>query len=86
MRITCPNCGDRDLREFTYRGHALAVSRPSEDAGPEDWDDYLHNRDNPAGTTEDLWYHDPCGTWFICERDTTSHAIHSTRFASGGET
>ena len=81
MRITCPHCGERDLREFTYRGDAIALSRPDEGAAPQDWDDYLHNRDNPAGLTEDLWYHDPCGTWLVARRDTTTHAIETTRAA-----
>lgn len=82
MRISCPHCGERDLREFSYRGHALALSRPKEGASAEQWDDYLHNRDNPAGETEDLWQHIPCGTWLIAERDTNTHAIARTRFAA----
>ncbi len=75
MRITCPCCGTRDRREFTYQGDALALERPGRDAGPEAWDDYLHNRDNPAGRLRDLWYHDPCGAWMVVERDTVSHAV-----------
>lgn len=78
MRLTCPHCGERDLREFTYRGHALALSRPSADAAPSEWDDYLHNRDNPAGATRDLWYHGPCGGWMVAERNTVTHEILST--------
>ena len=79
MRITCPHCGERDLREYSYRGHALALSRPDELADPDAWDDYLHNRDNPAGKTEDLWHHVPCGTWLVTERDTVTHEIVATR-------
>jgi methylglutamate dehydrogenase subunit B len=78
MRLTCPYCGLRDRREFTYQGDALALSRPSEGASPEDWDDYLHNRDNPAGPTRDLWYHDPCGAWIVVERNTVTHEITGT--------
>ena len=81
MRIECPHCGERDLREFSYRGHALALNRPSEAAEPREWDDYLHNRANPAGATEDLWQHVPCGTWIVAERDTVTHQIASTRRA-----
>ncbi len=77
MRLTCPYCGERDRREFTYQGAAVALSRPSENAGPEAWDDYLHNRDNPAGATRDLWYHDPCGAWLVVERDTVTHEIQA---------
>ena len=73
MRLTCPHCGMRDLREFTYMGDALALSRPSEGADRLIWDNYLHNRDNPAGLTRELWYHGPCGTWMVAERDTVTH-------------
>lgn len=78
MRITCPYCGERDRREFTYQGAALALSRPSEDASSQDWDNYLHNRDNPAGKTRDLWYHDSCGSWIAVRRNTVTHEIHAT--------
>ncbi len=79
MRISCPYCGERDLREFTYRGHALALVRPQEGASAAEWDDYLHNRENPAGPTSDLWHHDPCGTWLVAERNTVTHDINRTR-------
>ncbi len=75
MRITCPHCGERDGREFTYQGDALALNRPAPDAGEAAWDDYLHNRENPAGDTRDLWYHDPCGAWIAVDRNTVTHAI-----------
>ena len=78
MRLTCPHCGERDLREFTYRDHALALSRPPEAAGPPEWHEYLHIRDNPAGDTRDLWYHGPCGGWMVVERNTVTHQIRST--------
>ena len=78
MRITCPLCGERDRREFTYQGHAVALDRPAADAPLEVWDDYLHLRDNPAGPTRDLWYHDPCQTWVVVDRNTVTHAITGT--------
>ncbi len=79
MRIPCPHCGPRDLREFTYKGAAL-MDRPTGDWS-EAWDAYLHLRDNPAGRSEDLWYHGPCGTWVLVDRDTVNHAIHGARAA-----
>ncbi len=79
MRLTCPCCGMRDRREFTYYGAADFLARPDQDAGPEAWDNYLHLRDNPAGITRDLWYHDPCQSWIEVTRDTVTHAIHATR-------
>ena len=91
MRINCPLCGTRDRREFYYYGSDDYLDRPGEGAGPEAWDDYLHLRDNPAGPTRDLWYHDlGCSAWIAVERDTVSHEILSARLlipagdASGG--
>ncbi|MFO8126857.1 sarcosine oxidase subunit delta [Yoonia sp.] len=82
MRITCPNCGERDRREFYYQGDALALDRPAEDAGAAVWDDYLHNRTNPAGDTCDMWFHEAgCGAWLIVERNTVSHAVHKVTLA-----
>lgn len=78
MRLTCPHCGERDRREFTWGGDAVALLRPDPSADPGEWHDYLHIRDNPAGPTRDLWYHDPCGTWLLVHRDTVTHAIHAT--------
>ncbi len=75
MRITCPLCGERDRREFTWQGDAIALRRPAPDAGEAAWDDYVHLRENPAGRLRDLWYHDPCGTWAVVERDTLTHAV-----------
>jgi sarcosine oxidase subunit delta len=78
MRITCPCCGPRDSREFTWSTDAVALARPDRDAGPEAWDDYIHLRVNPAGRTRDLWYHDPCGAIALVERDTVTHEVHSS--------
>lgn len=75
MRISCPCCGTRDRREFTYYGAADYLNRPAPDAPAPAWDSYLHLRDNPAGITRDLWYHDPCASWLVVTRDTVSHAI-----------
>ena len=75
MRISCPCCGPRDRREFTYFGAAGYLNRPAPDAPASAWDDYLHLRDNPAGETRDLWYHEPCGSWLVVTRDTVSHAM-----------
>ncbi len=82
MRITCPVCGERDRREFYYQGAALV--RPAAEAGPEAWDDYVHLRDNPAGETRDLWYHEGgCGAWLVVTRDTVSHAVLDAQLATG---
>lgn len=82
MRINCPLCGARDRREFTYQGHAVALDRPKADAAPEAWDDYIHLRENPAGPTRDLWYHDPCQSWVVVHRNTATHEITKTELVT----
>lgn len=83
MRLTCPICGARDRREFYYQGDAVALTRPAPDADEATWDDYVHLRDNPAGETRDLWYHEGgCGAWLVVRRDTLTHAIMDVALAS----
>ena len=83
MRLTCPLCGDRDRREFYYYGAAVYADRPAADAGPAAWDDHLHLRDNPAGETRDLWYHElGCSAWIEATRNTVTHEITGTRLVA----
>ncbi len=81
MRITCPLCGERDRREFYYKGAAL--DRPATDDGEAAWDDYVYLRDNPAGYTRELWYHESgCGAWLVVTRSTVSHDISDVMLAT----
>ncbi len=74
MRIPCPICGERDIREFTCKGAALALDRPDPEAGDDAWDAYLHLRENPAGETRELWYHGAgCTAWLVVTRNTVTH-------------
>lgn len=82
MRITCPNCGERDRREFYYKGHETYLDRPDADAPLPEWHAYLHLRDNPAGETRDLWQHDGgCGAWIVVHRNTVTHAVSGSELA-----
>ena len=76
MRIDCPFCGERGIREFLYLGDAT-LPRPA--APPEDqaaWHAYVYLRDNPAGPHREYWQHEAgCRAWLVVERDTRSHAI-----------
>ncbi len=86
MLIPCPLCGARDIREFTYRGHATYLDRPPGDDWSEAWNDYLHLRENPAGPTRDLWFHGQgCGAWLEVERDTVTHKVTSARLVAEEE-
>lgn len=76
MKLTCPICGERDRREFYYQGDAVSLKRPDPAADMAVWDDYLHNRDNPAGITRDLWHHEAgCGAWLLVTRNTLNHRV-----------
>ncbi|CAI8218495.1 MAG: sarcosine oxidase subunit delta [Planktomarina sp.] len=82
MRIKCPLCGSRDRREFYYQGHASILDRPDPESTLETWNNYLHNRENLAGVTEDLWHHEQgCGAWLVVKRNTVSHEVLSARLA-----
>jgi sarcosine oxidase subunit delta len=83
MRLRCPICGERDLREFYYQGAAIALERPAPDAGEAAWDDYVHLRDNPAGVTEELWHHSGgCGAWLKVKRNTVTHEVEDVVLAT----
>jgi heterotetrameric sarcosine oxidase delta subunit len=77
MRISCPFCGVRDVREFSYLGDAT-VQRPDPDVqGALDrFVDYVYARDNPAGPHREYWYHGSgCHAWLVVTRNTRSHEI-----------
>ncbi|MES2434303.1 MAG: sarcosine oxidase subunit delta [Pseudomonadota bacterium] len=76
MRIPCPLCGTRDRREFYYYGAEDYLKRPSDQGTMEDLDNHLFLRDNPAGVTRDVWYHEAgCGAWMVVTRNTISHEV-----------
>lgn len=84
MRIPCPICGERDRREFYYQGAAVALERPDPEAPDDAWESYVHLRDNPAGVTRDLWYHDAgCAAWIVVTRDTVTHEMLDAELAGG---
>ena len=76
MRLTCPLCGERDLREFACRGSAGLLARPAADAGAEAFHAYLNLRENLAGPNAELWQHaGGCRAWLKVVRDTRTHAL-----------
>jgi len=86
MRINCPLCGDRDSREFHYRGSAKLLDRPAPDAGEAAFYDYVHIRENPAGWNRELWHHDKgCRAWIVAERHATTYEFRKTELADSAK-
>ena len=82
MKIDCPLCGARDLREFTYRGSAKLLDRPPASLGLGAFHDYVHVRENVEGENAELWHHSMgCSAWLHVRRDTKSHAIVNVALA-----
>ena len=76
MRIPCPLCGSRDRREFYYYGSEDYLNRPSDQGTAEQLDNHLFLRDNPAGITRDVWYHEMgCTSWLLVTRNTITHEV-----------
>ena len=74
MRITCPHCGERDSREFSYFGDAKTAR------GEDFASTYL--RDNPAGNHTELWQHvSGCRAWLKVVRNVTTHEVVSVKEA-----
>lgn len=85
MRITCPFCGERDSREFTYRGDAT-LTRPPVEAGADAAVAYVYLRSNPAGMHREEWQHaSGCRAWLVVTRDTRDHTITAVEPAAGAD-
>jgi methylglutamate dehydrogenase subunit B len=83
MRIPCPLCGTRDRREFYYYGSEDYLNRPTDQGSIDDLDNHLFLRDNPAGITRDVWYHETgCSSWLIVTRNTISHEVLGSELVS----
>jgi sarcosine oxidase subunit delta len=84
MRIPCPCCGERDIREFSYLGDA-SVRRPDAADGEGAFSEYVYLRDNPAGEHREFWYHAAgCRSWLVVTRNTVTHEVIGTQRAADG--
>jgi sarcosine oxidase, subunit delta len=86
LRIECPYCGVRDQTEFRFGGE-LNVRRPvrPDQAGDDEWANYLFYRDNLKGVHAERWLHSyGCRRWFTVLRDTVTHEMRSVREPDAG--
>jgi sarcosine oxidase subunit delta len=77
FKIPCPDCGPREVDEFSFGGETNP--RPAPDASAHDLAHYLFFRRNVAAPNVEWWYHrDGCRQWFLALRDTRNNAVHET--------
>ena len=90
MLIDHPLLGPRDAAEFTCLGDAALLKRPPlldpeapiTPAQMQEFVDYLHLRDNPAGQHQELWYHEQGDrSWLVVTRDTLTHEVITVELA-----
>ena len=75
MRFVCPHCGERDAREFKYRGDAGQTSGREDVAS-------VYFRQNSVAVHTELWQHvGGCRCWLEVSRNTTTHEIYSVKEA-----
>lgn len=75
--LHCPNCGPREVTDFSFGGELVA--RPRSRPAERDLNAYTYMRRNVAGVQLEWWYHrSGCRSWFVAERDTTSHVVSWT--------
>lgn len=79
LLITCPWCGPRAQKEFTYEDDATAKRPALDDTDPKASFDYVYQRDPRRGMQDELWRHGAgCGKFIKVRRDTLSHEIVAT--------
>jgi heterotetrameric sarcosine oxidase delta subunit len=72
--LACPNCGPRDVNEFTYAGEVTV--RPTSSPSLRELCEYVYFRRNVAGVQREWWYHRfGCEVWFQAERDTRTNDV-----------
>ena len=75
--LPCPNCGLRDVNEFSTTGEV--TTRPKRSPTDRELRSYLYFRTNTAGVQREWWYHrDGCELWFQAERDTRTNEVLKT--------
>ena len=72
--LPCPNCGPRDVNEFSYAGEVTV--RPKDSPTLRELAAYVYFRRNVAGVQREWWYHRlGCEVWFQAERDTRTNEV-----------
>ena len=76
MIIICPQCGPREVSEYTYVGDATLARPDHNDVDMEKWVNYVFMRKNPRGSHTEHWQHTAgCRAFLRVSRDTVTHEI-----------
>lgn len=83
MIINHPLLGPRDAAEFVIKGDVSLIDRPDGmEADMTQMHDYAYLRDNPAGSHQELWYHEQGDrSWLVVTRSTTTHEVTNVELA-----
>jgi heterotetrameric sarcosine oxidase delta subunit len=82
--LPCPNCGPRDVGEFTCAGEV--TTRPKDSPTLRELTSYLYFRRNVAGVQREWWCHRlGCEQWFQAERDTRTNEVLRTWVAEAAD-
>ena len=84
MLIDHPLLGPRDAQEFVILGDASLIDRPDwqAEASAQQFHDYQHLRDNPAGEHRELWFHEQGDrSWLVVTRNTLTHEVVKVELA-----
>jgi sarcosine oxidase subunit delta len=74
--IPCPDCGPREVTEFSFGGET--GRRPGPDEPVAALARYLYVRRNASGVQQEWWFHrDGCRDWLVATRDTRTNAVAS---------
>ncbi|MBA3262167.1 MAG: sarcosine oxidase subunit delta [Thermoleophilaceae bacterium] len=80
--LTCPNCGPREVTDFSFGGEVNP--RPRATPSSRELGAYNYFRDNVAGVQREWWFHrSGCGEWFLAERDTRTNQVLLTELPGG---
>jgi heterotetrameric sarcosine oxidase delta subunit len=72
--LTCPNCGPREVTDFSFGGEVNP--RPRATPSARELGAYNYFRANVAGVQREWWFHrSGCRAWFVAERDTRTNEV-----------
>ena len=79
MRLSCPFCGPRELREFEFH-----KTLPARDAAP--FAEVYERVDQPQLSVEHWQHVEGCRAWLLVQRNPSTDTVLAVRLLGGMET